>query len=229
MLCSWIEVPGRSTLDYSHLPRGYRPAASTALVDVTNNTEKRTARDKRRKQSTQYKERRKRAKQQNSSNSLSNDYGPHTAQPDIPHEELQRLCFEYKKSLYLSLSKRERIEKSTREQAADILWYEQCKCRLTASNFGTVARRRQTTPVAKFVKSLLYDTIREARPLQWGREHEQEARLAYLKAKGSSVILTHSGLVIDADQMILYKTTPLLWISMVLLSTSVHTVHEIAL
>ena len=102
-------------------------------------------------------------------------------QPDIPDEELQRLCFEYKKSLYLSLSERERIEKSTREQAADSLWYEQRKCRLTASTFGTVARRRQTTPVAKFVKSL-YDTVREARPLQWGREHEQEARLAYLKA-----------------------------------------------
>lgn len=49
------------------------------LVDVTNNIEKRTAKDKKRKQSTQYKERRKRAKKQNSSNSLSNDYGAHAA------------------------------------------------------------------------------------------------------------------------------------------------------
>ena len=202
------------------------------LVDVTNNYEKRTATDKKRKQSTQYKERRKRAKQQNSSNSLSNDYGPHAAQPDIPHEELQRLCFEYKKSLYLSQSERERIENSTREQAADSLRYEQRKCRLTASNFGIVARRRQTTPVAKFVKSLLYDTIREARPLQWGREHEQEARLAYLKAKGSLIVALSLMLIMVgwlAVQTILYKTTPPLWISMVLLSISVHTVHEIPL
>ena len=58
----------------------------------------------------------------------------------------------------------------------------------------------QTTPVAKLVKSFLYNTVQEARSLQWEREHEQEARLAHLKAKGSSVILTHSGLVIDADR-----------------------------
>ena len=91
----------------------------------------------------------------------------------------------------MSLSElRERIEKSTQEQAADSLWYEQHKCLLTASNFGVVACKRQTTPVAKLVKSLLYDTVREARPLLWGREHEQEARLPYLKAKGSNVILT---------------------------------------
>ena len=99
----------------------------------------------------------------------------------------------------MSLSERERIEKSTLEQAADSLWYEQHKCRLNASNFGVVACRRQSTPVAKLLKSLLYDIVREACPLLWGREHEQEARLAYLKAKGSSVILAHSGLVIDAD------------------------------
>jgi len=62
-----------------------------------------------------------------------------------------------------------------------------------------VARRRQTTPVAKLVRYLLYDTIRESRPLQWGREHEEDARQAYLKAKGPTVVLTHSGLVIDSE------------------------------
>lgn len=142
---------------------------------------------------------------------------------------------EYKKSLYVSLLERERIEKSKREQAADSLWYEQRNCQLNVSNFGVVARRRQTTPVAKLVKSLLYGTVREACPLLWGREHEQEARLAYLKAKGSSVILivALSLMLIMvgwlAVQMILYKTTTPLWISMVLLSISVRIVHKIVL
>lgn len=67
------------------------------LVDVTNNIEKRTTTDKKWKQSTQCKQRWKRAKQQNSSNSLSNDYEAHAAQPDIPHEELQRAVFRVQK------------------------------------------------------------------------------------------------------------------------------------
>ncbi len=41
--------------------------------------------------------------------------------------------------------------------------------------------------------------MRETRPLQWGREHDEHARQAYQKTKGSSVILTHSGLVISTE------------------------------
>ena len=169
------------------------------LMDVTNKIERRSAKEGKRKNTQEYKDRRKRAKYQTSGNSHSNDYGPDAAQPDVSPEELQRLCQEYKNSLCVSQSERERIERATREQFAEALWFEQRKCRLTASNFGTVARRRQTTPVGKFVKNLLYDTLREARPLQWGREHEPDARQAYLQTKGTNYLLTHSGLVIDAE------------------------------
>ena len=61
------------------------------------------------------------------------------------------------------------------------------------------ARRRQTTPVGKLIKNLLYDTLKGGKPLQWGRDHEEDARQAYSRAKGTSVTLTHSGLVIDAE------------------------------
>ena len=77
------------------------------------------------------------------------------------------------------------------------MWFEERKCRLTASNFETVARKRQTTPVGKLVKNLLYNTLREARSLQWGREHEEDARQAYLQKCGTTT-LSHSGLVIDS-------------------------------
>jgi len=169
------------------------------LADVTNKIEKRTRKERKRKQSAEYKERRKQAKHQRNSDSLSNDYGPDAAQPHLPLEELQKLCLEYKRSLYVTPSERKRIEEATRDQAAEALWFEQRKCRLTASNFGVVACRRQTIPVAKLVRYLLYDTIRESWPLQWGREHEEDARQAYLKAKGPTVVLTHSGLVIDSE------------------------------
>ena len=169
------------------------------LADVTNKLEKRTRKERKHKQSTEYKQRRKKAKHQRNSDSFSNDYGPDAAQPDLP-QELQRLCLEYKRSLYVSSSERGRIEEATRDQAAEALWFEQRKCRLTASNFGVVARRRLTTPVAKLVRNLLYDTLRESRALQWGKVHEEHARQAYLRAKGSSVVLTRSGLVIDSER-----------------------------
>ena len=168
------------------------------LADVTNKIEHRSGTEKKRKNTNEYKDRRKRAKY-TTSQLPSNDYGPDATQPDISPEELQRLCQEYKCSLHVSQSERERIEIATRDQSGEILWFEQRKCRLTASNFGTVSRRRQTTPVEKFVKNLLYGTVREARPLQWGREHEQDARQAYLQQRGTTTRLTHSGLVIDTE------------------------------
>lgn len=169
-----------------------------ALVDVTNRIAHKSERERKRKSTTEYKNRRKRAKY-TTTQASTNDYGPDATQPDISPEELQRLCQEYKSSLNVSQSERERIERATLDQAGDILWFEQRKCRLTASNFGTIARRRPTTPVGRSVKTLLYDTIREARPLQWGREHEQDARKAYLQKCGTTTVLTHCGLVIDAE------------------------------
>ena len=126
-------------------------------------------------------------------------HGPDATQPDISLEELRRLCHDYKSSLSVSLSERERIQRATLDQAGETLWFKQRKCRLTASNFGIVARRRQSTPVGKLVKHLLYDTVWEAKSLQWGRDHEEDARLAYAQQRGINTTLTRSGLVIDSN------------------------------
>lgn len=54
------------------------------------------------------------------------------------------------------------------------------RCRLTASNFGTVCKRRPTTPVAALVKNLVYKSSSLSAPsLRWGRENEACARKAY--------------------------------------------------
>ena len=75
------------------------------LVDVTNKIEERTRKDRKRKQCTEYKERRKQSKHQKNSDSHSaNHYGPDAAQPDLPPEELQKLCLEYKASMSLLLN-----------------------------------------------------------------------------------------------------------------------------
>ena len=54
------------------------------------------------------------------------------------------------------------------------------RCRLTASNFGKICKRRATTPVASMVKTLLYQSsLLSAPSIRWGRENEENARKAY--------------------------------------------------
>ena len=75
-----------------------------------------------------------------------------------------------------------------------------CRLRLTASNFGRIARQRDTTPVANVIKYLLYSRPLDAPSLRWGRTHEDDARTAYIQdmaARGEQVKLLQSGLVID--------------------------------
>ena len=155
-------------------------------------------RKRERASTTEYKNRRKRAKY-STSQTTTNDYGPNATQPDEDLDELHRLCVEYKESLNVSPAERQKIERTTLEQANDQSWFELRKSRLTASNFGTVARRRHATPVAKLVRNLLYDVPREARSLQWGRDHEEDARQAYSRKSGPTMILTRSGLVIHPE------------------------------
>ena len=125
---------------------------------------------------------RRRSKYQ-SSEQASVHYGPNAAQPDLPTNELNKICQEYKQRLNLSDLEQSNIEQQTRDQADDEsgLWYEQRRSRLTASNFGTVAKRRCTTPSAPLVKQLLYSRYRSTTAMRWGQEHEQDARDTYYK------------------------------------------------
>ena len=81
-------------------------------------------------------------------------YGPNATQPDIPREQLDLLCASYLQSLHVTPQEAASIEEATRQQADDTtgLWYQVRKPRLTASRFGEVAKRRDTTPVV-----VLYD------------------------------------------------------------------------
>ena len=166
------------------------------LTDVTNRIDSMSKREGKRNNSQEYKDRRKRAKEEVAARNLM-IMGQMLLNPIFPQRSFED-CLEYKNSLCVSQFERERIERAIRDQAADALWFEQRKCRLTASNFGTIARR-ESTPVGKLVKNLLYDTIKGGKPLQWGREHEEDARQAYSQAKGDTTILTHSALVIYAE------------------------------
>ena len=49
------------------------------------------------------------------------------------------------------------------------------------------------------MRNLLYDVPREAKSLQWGRDHEEDARQAYSRKSGPTMILICSGLVIHPE------------------------------
>ena len=160
-------------------------------------------RDQQRKAGSPYKLRRRTTKYSTSS-TVNTDYGPSSQQPDVDSDELRRLCTEYyEREVAVASDRRAVIEHETRLQSETSMWYHQRRIRLTASNFGKVAKRRPTTPVANLVKSLLYSKSIESSSLRWGKVHEPDAReayKAYLKLTDESTLsVDQSGLVVDDD------------------------------
>ena len=96
-----------------------------------------------------------------------------------------------------------KIEEETRERSDSVLWYRHRCLRLTASNFGKVAKRRQTTPVANLVRTLLYSRNVETKALRWGKTHEDDAKQAYLmslRVSNPGAVVSKSGLVVDITE-----------------------------
>lgn len=120
----------------------------------------------------------------NNSQAAQSSYGTAATQPEVSPAELKRLCNEYKRDLTICQQEAQRIEEETRQQHDDPtgLWMRLRRCRLTASNFGTICKRRPATPVTALVKTLIYKSSSFSAPsLRWGKENENSARKAYAK------------------------------------------------
>ena len=132
------------------------------------------------------------------------DYGTAAKQPDVAVDELNILCNEfYKREIQVSDHEIEKIERETRSQADNPLWYHHRRLRLTASNFGMVAKRRAKTPVAKAVKNLLYTRSMDSKAMRWGRVHEDDARQEYvqlLKLSHPQATVKLTGLIVDKHE-----------------------------
>lgn len=79
---------------------------------------------------------------------------------------------------------RNNIEIKTRPQSYCARWHEERYCRLTASNFGAVVKRRSNHQ--KLAQSLLSDKTvpSTVRAIRWGREHESVAFEEYSRVVG---------------------------------------------
>ena len=160
--------------------------------------------DKVRKQTVAYQQRRRSARHSLQDPSTQHHYGTTAQQPDIPQDDLKVLCGEfYAREITVNSEEASKIEVETRGQSDSPSWYHHRRIRLTASNFGKVAKRRPTTPVANLVKSLLYSRSVETKALRWGHTHEDDARQAYLRslvASYGTAAVTTSGLVVDMTE-----------------------------
>ena len=133
------------------------------------------------------------------------DYGPNSQQPDVPPAELHLLCSEfYQREVVVTPVEAQQIETDTQGQAEAKLWYHHRRLRVTSSNFGKIAKRRATTPVAAQVKCLLYGKNLETKAIRWGCSHEDDARKAYVQYLAENghpdATVSKAGLVINIDE-----------------------------
>ena len=84
-------------------------------------------------------------------------------------------------------------------------WLEARRCRLTASNFGSIAKMRATTSPKNTIKSLLYNPFKGNAATAYGLEQEkpsEEDFIDWLVSKGACEIsVAHPGLVgVDGER-----------------------------
>ncbi|XP_044759630.1 uncharacterized protein LOC123317261 [Coccinella septempunctata] len=124
------------------------------------------------------------------SNGPDSNYGPDAAQPDITEEEMSS-----KKSEFLNIlrnrisdsSKLKDLEEKTRGQHDNALWRQYRQDYLTSSNFGSVVKRKSTTPCHNFVKVLLYKKQLNTAGVLYGRMNESKAVSLYEHSKNIKV------------------------------------------
>ena len=139
--------------------------------------------------------------------------------PEFTLPELHNISFQYKDSVdissvecldifstyfdNLSLTKEQcvTINELTLGQHENHLWKSARFGRLTASNFGNIVRRQETTPPENLVKYLLgYTSSFSNYAVEWGNSHEQIAVHSYLsKVRESHPSLTfkNNGLIVN--------------------------------
>ena len=81
-------------------------------------------------------------------------------------------------------------------------WLAERRCRITASNTGSIAKRRSTTKVASTLKQLLYTKFTGNTATRWGILQERSTNEQYLKSKqkeSPNISTTSTGLVISIN------------------------------
>lgn len=126
------------------------------------------------------------------------EYGPLAVKADLEEDVLQKKCTEFLKGLQKDVEQgNEKVQKDTVGQNANPLWKEKRVNRLTASKFGTVAKRLPHTHCHNLVKSILIDRPLHTEAVTFGRDNEENVLKLYEEKTSTQV--TRSGLFIDME------------------------------
>lgn len=106
----------------------------------------------------------------------------------------------YYNSLKISAADCATIECLTRDQSDSLQWKTAREERITASNFGSVARRKVTTPPDSLLKDVMGYRTFDTKYVKWGRNHEAAARRTYInimKKTHPGINVKMSGLMVN--------------------------------
>ena len=95
------------------------------------------------------------------------------------------ICKQHFRSYFYSLQLSEqdcaKIEKRTRGQSKNDMWFEARNGRITSSMFGSIYKQKVSTLPDNLLKSVLGYSDFTSRSVQWGSSHEAAARRVYAK------------------------------------------------
>ena len=100
---------------------------------------------------------------------------------DMEEDDFRKAAEIFRKNQQVDREKRHEIEKMTRGQHTNELWFIERRHRLTASKFGKVCKRRLTTKSTKLVAALLYPKTFTNEAVTYGTLNEINAKKAYSK------------------------------------------------
>jgi len=135
---------------------------------------------------------------------VDSEYGDKSQKPDMNDEQYNEEKKIILKSIQEMADNRDQIQKETIEQSASRKWFEYRRNIITASNFGRIICLRVDTGCEGVLKSMLYSSDVDTKFMEYGREHEQTARLALEKL--FDVKIYESGLFIDKENYFLGAT-----------------------
>lgn len=103
------------------------------------------------------------------------DYGLHARQPELSSAEMTQECLRFLDTLQVSEERQIEIVKATVGQFDNTLFKMERANRLTASQFGSVIKRRDHTPCHALVKSTLYLSNFTNEATEYGKINESVA------------------------------------------------------